>query len=228
MKKPYRPRAGGKDGDIIFEKRGFFSSLLPDSWNVGWQPYANAASARNRHVANLNKLVEKLTKELHLWAEAEAVLQADSAYLERYRFDHLKVGMVIRMDKKEIEAMLPYTPETEPKFRKVIYQHIIKAILKEHEADASLVDKRLNKNIDTHKPDVIVTSPEGRRSLTSSDAEEVVVFKASDSGNSQGGGNSKKNTGGKGGQQQQQQQKNSQNKGENQSSKQSEFTTHKL
>lgn len=181
MKWPFRPRPG-VGNDVVYEKKSLLTWLLPHGWSIGFYPFANAASSRNRHAQKLNKICEELVAELHKWAEAGAQVQAERDELDGYKFDHLGVGRVIYMTGKEVSDMIPYVPDVELKFEKFVYKHVIDGIKREYGLKTSDNKKPANKL----RPDVMVTTPEGAKGLTTDDAAHVIAWKQEEKKNSSG------------------------------------------
>lgn len=189
----YRARTG-QEGDIIFEKRSWNYWPLPNSWHAGWRPYANAASARNKHSLELNKLVSKVRDVLHLWAQAEKDLQGDARVLrEEYQIDGMGIGKKLAYLKgKQVEAMRPFTAEPVPEWGLFISLREIKDALKA--ARLKNPDKVLENLAKlSKKPDLMITDTKGRDSIDGSEASEFIHYKAGEKkSGGQGAGNKSK------------------------------------
>lgn len=175
MKHPVQPRPGVGD-DIVYYKKSWWFRWLPHNWKVGWYPYANVASARNRQVERLNKACSTAHDLLREWAEFEALVQKDSAFIKGSSFNGLGIGAVDYMTTKELSIMYPLCGEVEPQFKTFILKHVI---------DETLSKVGVKKSSHSKKPkraDMIVTTVEGSKSLQSDDTEHVVAWRAEKEG----------------------------------------------
>ena len=130
----YRPRVG-EDGDTIYENKGWFlRSVLPLTMNLGWYPFCNSASARNRCVNNCNKAASKLLEKINELAEAESFLRADNADMQAQKYDGYGVGRPIPLSKSDVRSMLPFTPEVKPTFKEVVHPHVVEKIYRDRKS----------------------------------------------------------------------------------------------
>lgn len=134
MKRAFRPRPGF-NGDVVYEIRSLFWSWLPNTWNIGWKPYANAASGRNKVSSELNEMAYKFKEKLDRLAELEAVLAEERKDLkgsQHRSYDHLGVGDVIYHQKKAFAHMLPFVAEPEPEWKKLINKAAFNRAMQRH------------------------------------------------------------------------------------------------
>jgi hypothetical protein len=184
MEYPVQPRTGIGD-DIVYWRRRFLCRLFPNSWNIGWYPYANVASARNQQIKKLNKASRAAVKALEEWARLEAIVQEDSTFIKTHSFNDLGVGDVELMSAKELSKMLPLCGRVETEFKTVIHKHLIdKALL-----DAGVKPEKSKK---ADKADMIVTTVDGSKQLNGDHARHVMAWKSKEDANKKGskqGGN---------------------------------------
>ena len=175
MKWPFRPRPGVGD-DVVYEIKSFFFLWCPN-WSIGYKEYANAASARNRISTRLNEMAEKFEKELHKYAEAEAELKAERDDLKGSRYNHLGIGEVIYLEKKDFKEMLPYIPEPKPKWKEFVQKAKVIRILREHGAldkTKQLADARVKGTTIYSPSDAVDDHPEF---FASDSAEHLVKWR---------------------------------------------------
>ena len=192
-KRAYRPTPGALGEDVIYNRRPLWLIWLPNWMKyTGWHPYANAASARNNAVRELNKTAEKLEKQVRLYAEHEAQVQADCKDLDRFKYDEYSVGKVIMMSDKQVAPMRPYVPNTPPTFLKMVNKAWLNDILKKAKVSGSPLDKSPGKRNGGPPPasDMMYTSKDGLDSaVKNKHAEHVVAYSADkEKKNSKGSG----------------------------------------
>lgn len=189
---PFRTRPGVGD-DVVYETRSWWTRWLPNRLNLGWYAYANAASARNRHMVRLNEMMLKVDAELHRWAEAEAALAAEKDTSKGSKHNHLGISSVFPMDPKTISSMLPYVAEPEPKFKAYLNQSILKRILKQHNVGTSVSNNAApasdNKSGNTY--DMIVSTADTTAPGIYDNGAHVVQWRADQERNSSGSSQNK-------------------------------------
>ena len=192
-KQPFRTRPGVGD-DVVYETRPWWLRWLPNRLNIGWYAYANAASARNRHMVRLNEMTVKHMAELNLWAEAEAQLSGEKGDSKSSQHNHLGISSVFMMDPRAIKSMLPYVDEPKAKFKEFISMNVIKKILKQHNVAA--IQNNATKNTDEKKYDMIVSTVDPSTPGVYDNAQHVVQWKAQDQGRDNSKGNNTQNKSG--------------------------------
>lgn len=184
----FQPRTG-QPGDVVFYKRSFGYWWLPNKAFIGWRPYANAASAKNKHEVKMNKLADEFMDELYAWAQATKDLQGDAANMRKeYEIDMYGIGKPTYLTVKDVKAMLPYTPSPTPEWKSFIQPSVITKVLVAAKVD---VGKAMgNKD----KSDLVVTNAKGKDLVDQGKAHSFVEFKSGDK-NSQGNNSGNKSKG---------------------------------
>ena len=197
-KQPFRTRPGVGD-DVVYETRPWWLRWLPNRLNIGWYAYANAASARNRHMVRLNEMTVKHLAELNLWAEAEAQLAGEKGDSKSSQHNHLGISAVFAMDPRAIKSMLPYVDEPTAKFKEFINMNVIKKILKQHNvAQQNKGEQNNATGGDDKKPyDLVISTLDTATPGLYDNARHVTQWKAEDHGrdNSKGTNTQKKSGG---------------------------------
>ncbi len=133
MEHPFRRRPG-VGGDVVYEIRSWLWRWWFNSSNVGWIPYANAASARNRHAVKLNEMAAEMEEELEKYAKAEAELLAEKTDHRGVSYSHLGISPVTYMEKKSLKDMLPICDEPLPLWQKFVSKSVVVRVLQKHNA----------------------------------------------------------------------------------------------
>ncbi len=129
MKWPFRARLAGDE--VVYEKKHWFFLLFPHRWHIGFVPYANMSSARNRSSARLNALMKNVEAELRKFADYQAELDAEKGALKNRVFDYNGIGEVYYDLKKSFKTMLPHSPEPVPEWRDKVDKRLQSRIFKE-------------------------------------------------------------------------------------------------
>lgn len=194
MKRWCRSRRGNDD-DIVWELKSRWWFWAHHSLGIGYTPYANVASFRNRCSVKLNRLAEKLVKELQKYAEAEAELVIKNKALKKEKHNYLGIGLPIYMDIREFRNLIPHVDYVEPEWKKVVSKPLIMKILKDANVsdtfEENVRSRRKNRSIYTTS-DLVKNHPEA----FSKDGNEPVIHYKAESNPKKSSAKGNRNNGG--------------------------------
>ena len=173
MKRQYRMRPGNGN-DVIYERKSWWFCWVPSFLGIGFYPYANAASGRNRSVEKLNKLAQDIIKEADTYAASESVISDEWYELKnKETVDRYGISELEYLDDKFIKPMLPFKKYVKEDFREVILKKVIDRALKDHKVDPNSYKGKSSNN---GKVDMVITSKDGLDNFDMDHARHVVAY----------------------------------------------------